>query len=81
MNNVKTTKICRGLYILDVTTPTGDTHTVKLENVKGDIETSFGEVWHIQGHGGAVDFADGAYHEKKRDAIRFLKTADGYMFA
>ncbi len=81
MNNVKTTKICRGLYILEVTTPTGDTHAVKLENVKDEIETTFGEVWHIQGHGEAADFACGAYHQTKRGAIRFLKTADGYMFA
>jgi hypothetical protein len=81
MNNVKTTKIHPGIYNLDVTTATGDRYNVKLENVKDEVETSGGFVWHIQEQAGMVDFACGAYHQTKREAIRFLKNAEGYIFA
>ncbi len=80
MNNVTTSKVYTGVYNLTVTTEAGEKYTVKLENVKDQIETSRGYVWHIQEATGVVDFVCGAYHQTKREAIQFLKYAPEYTW-
>ena len=81
MNNVTTSKLNSGIYNLTITTEAGKQYSVKLENVKDQIETSRGYVWHIQESTGEVDFACGAYHQTKREAIQWLKHAPEYTWA
>ncbi len=81
MNNVTTSKVYTGVYSLTVTTEAGEQYAVKLENVKDQIETSRGYVWHIEESTGEVDFACGAYHQTKREAIQWLKHAPTYVWA
>ena len=73
MNKVKTTKIYPGVYNVQVTTPSGQTFNVKCENIKEQVETSNGYVWHIQEQSGQLDFCCGAWHQTKREALQFLK--------
>jgi len=68
MNIVTATKVCKGVYKLRVQTVTGNTHTMKLENLA--MYNCNRKEWELSAD--HLDLCCAGYHGTKKHAIQYL---------